>query len=101
MIRYQKDLGLRFVNYDTSADCGKVILANPYVDLLDGQWYFVAFVNSEADGLMHLYVNGIHIMSVSNAELNIGNNEIPLMSLLKKGCNCIESGAYCINFMLF
>ncbi len=23
-----KDMGLRFVNYDTSADCGKVILAN-------------------------------------------------------------------------
>ncbi len=79
MIRYQKDMGLRFVNYDTSADCGKVILANPYVDLLDGQWYFVAFVNSTADGLMHLYINGIHIMSVSNAELNIGNNDIPLI----------------------
>ncbi len=28
---------------------------------------------------MHLYINGIHIMSVSNAELNIGNNDIPLI----------------------
>ena len=79
MIRYDKEVGLRFVNYDTSVECGKVILANPYVDLLDGQWYHVAFVNSEADGFLNLYINGINIMNVSNADLNIRNNDIPLI----------------------
>ena len=79
MIRFQEEMGLRFVNYDTSVDCGKVILAAPDVNLLDGQWHHVAFVNSETDQEMRLFFDGVLVVRTDNTELNIANNSIPLM----------------------
>lgn len=79
MIRYQADMGLRFVNYDTSADCGRIILAAPEVNLLDDQWHHVAWVHDAAENTLRLYVDGVQAAEAHNIQLNIQNNSLPLV----------------------
>ena len=79
MIRYEEAYGLRFMNYDTTVDCGKVILAAPDVDLLDDQWHHIAMVYDKAALEMKLYVDGIFVINAFDTKLNISNNSIPLL----------------------
>lgn len=79
MIRYQAEMGLRFVNYDTSVECGKVILAAPEVNLLDDQWHHIAWVYDPAFKALRLYVDGALEAEALEVELNIQNNSIPLI----------------------
>jgi hypothetical protein len=79
MIRYQESMGLRFVNYDTSVDCGKVILAGPEANLLDDRWHHVAWVYDHTLNIMRLYVDGALISEAVDTDLNIANNDLPLI----------------------
>ncbi len=79
MIRYQPEMGLRFVNYDESVDCGKVILAAPDVNLLDDRWHHVAFVYGQAANSMRLYFDLVVVAEVFDTALHIQNNDIPLI----------------------
>ncbi len=72
-------MGLRFVNYDPSVDCGKVILAGPDVNLLDDRWHHVAWVFDRTVNTMRLYVDGALVSEAVGTDLNIVNNDLPLI----------------------
>lgn len=75
MLRYNTDYGLRFLNYDTTVECGKTILSAPEVNLKDDQWHHVVIVYERQGRTMSLYIDGALLTSMDASQLNIQNNE--------------------------
>lgn len=79
MLRYSQDYGLRLVNYDTTVDCGKTILAAPDVDLLDDMWHHVVIVYDAGTTRIELYLDASLVVDVDASTLNILNSDAPLV----------------------